>query len=80
MKREKMSKLAVSEINTELLHHLGHLKVCLDLSYSPTAQSWEYVENFCAVSAKVLSGTNPSKVRNAAAVVELSTRLTERGL
>lgn len=69
-------KTDIEQITTDLVANIDILRRHILAQSSPEAEdALAWVETFCAVSARVLAKTNPSKIRDAARIEEIKARI-----
>lgn len=63
----------VAEISADLMSALGELRPSMQGN-----DAFAHIETFCAIALRVMSKTNPSKIRSEAMTVEIQARMAGR--
>jgi hypothetical protein len=69
------ARTTTDDIRTDLVASLAEVRGLITAEHEV---AWAHIETFCAIALRIISKTNPSKVRDAAMAEEIAARLHGR--
>jgi hypothetical protein len=69
------ARSVTDEIRSDLLDALSEVRGLITTEHEV---AWAHIETFCAIALRIISKTNPSKVRDAAMAEEIAARVHGR--
>ena len=69
------ARSVTDDIRSDLLDALSEVRGLITTEHEV---AWAHIETFCAIALRIISKTNPSKVRDAAMAEEIKARIDGR--